>query len=465
MNHIAVSILLVVCTFVVAAAGQQPVDDARVFSWLPEGLPVEPATGIQIDKTFKPTDSQWGQGLDEHEVFHARLSPKGGNWEIGIGQGGQIYSIRGPFGQAIPPQVHQGSQWNDEVWQLVAVSQKWQRYAGQSGWPYYIHGSGIYLKDPKHSKNFYCPIVAESFDPDRRSYTLMTWGQQAHVPTPFRSGVFYTTRLRVIDEITLEVVYGVHNWGEDVLDFFNVPWGGVRATTFPVREIAQANGQLIPQSGSFPTPKQGKPLTESQGWLLFSISDKPDSPSLGLVVGREVDATWPEAEQLWRGGYAGNPEQPNKRDYFVTALIVRGPLQPGESFWASRFYVIGPRADVIQRCVSLAGEAKVRRIQWNKQTAPRLGEQHWAVPVPGTQPQFLITDLAGNKSVITTDPYTFADKQPVANPMKKNDPRYEDYENLKLLRPYATRGACAWRFLGFIQPDVIQPETASLDSK
>lgn len=428
-----------------------------MFQWLPADDPAKPPSALEVSKAYAPSGSVWDKSLDEKQVFHAKLTSPGAAWQIRVGKGGQIYSLRGPFGEAIPPQIHRGSQWNDEVLQLVAVSQTWQRYAKQSGWRYFIHGSGTYVRDPQFDRTFYCPIVAEQFDAARQTYTVMNWGQQAHVPTPFRSGVLFTTRWRVIDKMTVEVVYGVHNWGDDVLDFFNVPWGGVRATTFPVRQIANADHSrakpaLTDQVGSFPTPKQGQPMSQTGGWMLFSQDRKAASPSLGLVIGTDREP-WPGARFMWRGGYAGNPARPNPRDYFVTTIILQGALNPGESFWARRYFVIGPRDAVAERCAELAESATVQRCQWNAQTAPRIDDERFAVPLHGGKPLFRLQRPGDPNPIVTHDPYHFAGKQPVVNPLAAHDPRFADYQRMQLLRPYIDSDGMTWQFLGFTLPD------------
>ena len=83
-----------------------------------------------------------------------------------IGKGGQVYSLRGPFGESVPPScTGEGpsrSPWNDEVWQFVTVCSKYnglkslQRSenmpdtvleaitALQYKSTFFIHNSGIY---------------------------------------------------------------------------------------------------------------------------------------------------------------------------------------------------------------------------------------------------------------------------------------------------------------------------------
>jgi len=42
---------------------------------------------------YKPSGSEWNPGVDEKQVFLASI--ESGNWRLGVGKGGQIYSLRG----------------------------------------------------------------------------------------------------------------------------------------------------------------------------------------------------------------------------------------------------------------------------------------------------------------------------------------------------------------------------------
>ena len=58
--------------------------------------------------TFTPSKSLWAKGLDESKVFHGELihtqNPKR-DFSLRMGKGGQIYSLRGPFGESVPSVV------------------------------------------------------------------------------------------------------------------------------------------------------------------------------------------------------------------------------------------------------------------------------------------------------------------------------------------------------------------------
>ena len=92
-------------------------------------------TSISLDYT--PSTSLWAEGLDEKQVFHAQIQheqDENNSFTLRIGKGGQIYSLRGPFGESVPPSCTgkgpSRSPWNDEVWQFVTVC---SRYNGTKG--------------------------------------------------------------------------------------------------------------------------------------------------------------------------------------------------------------------------------------------------------------------------------------------------------------------------------------------
>ena len=59
--------------------------------------------------------------MDESKVFHAVFQTE--HLRLGIGKGGQIYSMRGPFGEGVPPQRLKAP-WIDEVWHLVVTNEE-----------------------------------------------------------------------------------------------------------------------------------------------------------------------------------------------------------------------------------------------------------------------------------------------------------------------------------------------------
>src|SRR5438132_3809264 len=130
---------------------------------------------------YSSSGSQWATGLDEQEVFFASLKhaeDADTSWEIRIGKGGQLYSIRGPFGESQAPQAQPNAHWIDQIFQLVGVNLAKNKSA--AGHPYFIHQAGDYLNDPILKATFYSPMLASEFDASGRMASALTWGQQAH---------------------------------------------------------------------------------------------------------------------------------------------------------------------------------------------------------------------------------------------------------------------------------------------
>jgi hypothetical protein len=432
MNQITglISSLFVLLLHVTVATAS---DTAAFFDWLPAGGPARSNITLQVTHDYTPSGSRWAAGLDERQVFHVALTAPGAQWRIGVGKGGQIYSLRGPFGEAIPPQRPPLSEWNDEVWQLVAVSHLWQRHAKETGWPWFLHGSGTYRRNPTNEATFYGPIVAEHFDASQNAYSVLTWPQQPNLPTPFRSEMFFATRFRAIDALTIEVTYGVHNWGTLPADYFSLPWGGVRASRFPQRLIALPDGKFMPVTWTFSQATNWTTMADTDGWWLFA-GEEPDSPALALVMGRQREP-WPGALYRCRGGYAGLPGKTNKRDYFVVSGNLRDELKPHESFVCRQFYVVGTRREVEARARELAGQGLLAKQQWDKDRRPWFRVQR-----PGAAP------------VETRDPYLYATTVPAKNPLPADHPRHAACEGLSLITSYAPTGT-VWQFLGFRQDE------------
>jgi hypothetical protein len=171
-----------VATVLVTGCGKQPhTDDATPAAHDPNAdalLDVFPASVVQfpaeqqgstvLSSEYTPSDSLWGKHLDERNVFNFELKhmqDEANSFTVRIGKGGQLYSLRGAFGESVPPQGV-GNPWNDEVWQFVAVCGKFnvfdsgqvlseevnERFKAMNyGTTYFIHNSGAYMQMPVDS--------------------------------------------------------------------------------------------------------------------------------------------------------------------------------------------------------------------------------------------------------------------------------------------------------------------------
>jgi len=460
---------------VLALAASEAGGGSEFFAFLPSDARLKMGGEAQLSTTYEPSGSTWAKGLDEQSVFHAELGWRGsgGQWyDLRVGRGGQIYSLRGPFGESVAPQVHEGAPWIDEVWQVVSVSherQNHERFPGRgSPLAYFIHGSGIYLRDPQRTEAFYCPMLASSWDASRRRYGVLAWGQHAHVPTVYRSGALYYSMLRALGSGVIEVVYAVHNFGQDTLDYFNTPWGGVRHSSLPVHVLSRPDGSSRPVGGRFASRETTCNVAETGGWAAFTQKGgRPEARwGLGLVFGRDswrggraggaetVRLPAAHAPTRWRWGYAGNPDRPNPRDYVVAVVNPRCRVRPGQTFWF-RLYAVVDRMDRLpetaRRLVPHVDAAVTKPARADTPLvavdARALGVESpggpggalfrvYAWPAEGTRPLFLLRETATGRRCVTDDPYRFASTAPFNNPYPKDHPKHDDHENLRVLRPY-----------------------------
>jgi len=272
-------------------------------------------TSISLDYT--PSTSLWAEGLDEKQVFHAQIQHdqnENNSFTLRIGKGGQVYSLRGPFGESVPPScTGEGpsrSPWNDEVWQFVTVCSKYNGLTAiqRSGdvpestleaitaLPYkstfFIHNSGAYIPDSRTINNLYCPMLAASQTNDKRGYRSLTWGLVPQVRTIHRSPVLYYNQVRDIGNGIIELTWVVHNFSprdDIVFDFLNAPWGGTRHTSLPCHAISSPDNTLKPRDAFFPDTKPDGTISlrKTGGWKIASASKDEDSASLALVFGRD----------------------------------------------------------------------------------------------------------------------------------------------------------------------------------
>ncbi len=169
---------------------------------------------VRRDGVWSQRDKKWHPELDEQDVHHVTLQHRSvteRSWELGIGKGGQIYSMYSSFGEAMAPSSP-GSQWNDEVWQFTTIYERLlgrdlpdspgdgtrMKFANA-----FVHQSGVYTKE-KGMKPFYSPILADHFDKEERSYSVLSWGQ---IPSPSinRSGILVYTKYRDLGAGVIEM--------------------------------------------------------------------------------------------------------------------------------------------------------------------------------------------------------------------------------------------------------------------
>ncbi|NDV62073.1 hypothetical protein G0Q06_06410 [Puniceicoccales bacterium CK1056] len=411
-------------------------------------------TEFSATRELQPTVSAWTPTYSEAYVMDAELSgefPDGGmgenilSWDMRIGRGGHMYSLRTPaLGETVPPSYRSepnDSPWNDEVWQGVAVATSLNDPDADPPSKYFIHHSGVYMRDPILTEPFYSPQVAAHLDSETRSYTTINWAQHPHLEVfqdgttanDWRSDLLVFTRYRDLGKGVIEVTMGFYNYGEDILNRHNLPWGGVRRTSAEYGFISNPDGTSW---GDPVTELWGDGLTESfaetGGWAAFSDSPTGNSPVLGLVYGPESAPLIPNQTRnsLLRVGYAGgedNGTEDGWRNYMVITAVRNYVLTRGTGVWARFYFAFGSSmADLSERIQArgLTAEPELQAMEYSETDSPLIGYGYsgsgsefrvfrkrddaafhlYAHPVNGSLPLYEIIEADGSR-YLTWDPY------------------------------------------------------------
>lgn len=333
-------------------------------------LPID-KSGYTFTQEYSPTNSTWAVSdfFSEDIVFQAELNYKHTNpnqsYQLRIGKGGQIYSFRGAFGESVPPQWRNPNKknaskkaaaqapWVDEVWQMVAVdTRKNDRKNKQK---YFIHQAGVYLKNADQSAPFYSPILAEFHNEKEQSYSIVNWGQQAHtednLTAGFTSSILYYTKYTNIGNGIVQVDCMFYNFGNDVINHINTPWGGVRVSSLEYLFISNPDNTYQKEMKRFGQKRENiHHVSETGGWVAYSADDFGNSSALGLVFNRGSL----NGQNKMVYGYAGGIKRPNPRDYNVFTIVRRRMKQPisfGKSMSFRYFYVLENSVEAIKNSV------------------------------------------------------------------------------------------------------------------
>ncbi|THF75256.1 hypothetical protein [Cohnella fermenti] len=445
-------------------------------------------------------NDKWAAGLNERHVYHASIVHRqtaDTSWELRIGKGGQLYSLTGPFGEAIPPQssadTPMSGGWVDEVIQPVSINRGLNNPDTQfpqsvyDSMAYYIHQAGVYEgKDTEalgRNRFFYSPALAYGWDATDHSYSMLNWGQQAHIPNIHKSGILYYEKVRDAGDGIIEVTYVLSNFGSDRIDDITLPWGGVRKSNLPDHVVSETDGSYTAIGGDFSDPANRLSLADTGGWAAFAQdADDEDGYALGWVFGTDKhygeDTSFQYARNTWAWGDA------NRDDYLVGGVGGNFYLEPGQTMYYRHYWVVGKLADVQTKANALAdsvdygllsfveGDAdliplytKTEGSQTVLTREPQSGHSPalhtYAEPVAGSQPLFLVKDTTTGEYKLSFDPYEFADTAPFANPYPTTDPKYADYQNRTLYKQYDGKLAYV-DLLGFAMP-ADKADTANYD--
>lgn len=388
-------------------------------------VPAAERGGTTISLEYAPSGSVWAEGLDERQVFLAQLAHTQGqddSFALRVGLGGQIYSLRGAFGESVPPSWRDAradrSPWNDEVWQFVAVCSRYNGVeallrAGKTpqeiherfkASPYkssfFIHNSGAYIPGESAVQSLYCPLLAFEADAAARTIRTLNWGLVPQVRTIHRSPVLFSCQTRDVGDGIIELTWVVHNFSprdDIVFDFLNAPWGGTRLTSLPVHAISGPDGQPRPRAEVFPADKSHAAIdvATTDGWRVASANDADDAASLALVFGRDrhLEAERAKAargephcqqgpsllrdylahapqlyDKLWQD-WRTRPEN-SFRNYDVIEFIPKLRLVPQTTIWYRVFLVVNRRDRAIELARSLVDKVDYGLLTFDPAATP-----------------------------------------------------------------------------------------------
>jgi hypothetical protein len=187
-------------------------------SFIDSVAPTNNTVSTNISRNYDPSNSAWSVNYSEGYVMDTRISStsfidSSKNWELRVGKGGQIYSLKtNSLGETVPPQYRnsdggQWAPWVDEVWQTVSVYNK-------DGDSKFNHSAGIYIKDPILTEPFYTPRLATEIDEPNKSFYSMNWMQPAGklYTEDNPSHIINLTKYKDLGDGVIEVTLGMYNY-------------------------------------------------------------------------------------------------------------------------------------------------------------------------------------------------------------------------------------------------------------
>lgn len=459
-------------------SGEQPLVELFPESSAPTFY--EKKSELVLREHFAPGQrfSKWHPEVDEKDVFQARLQHKSvteRSWELGIGKGGQIYSIYSSFGEAMPPQTPH-SRWMDEAWQFTTIYEPLLgRDLPKEIRPFsnsFIHQSGIYTRE-KEIKPFYSPILATHFDPQERSYSVLSWGQIPHASIN-RSGVLVYAKYRDLGAGAIEVTYVAYNFEKEPMTCLS-PWGGVRTSVFPEHVVSNPDGSyrfFDPFHYNYDRLEGCRiHFKNTGGWAAATANaDDPYSWAIGVVFGKGPEGAGEHYRRPPR--YDCGDSRHGTRDYTVQTTVMYVKDVPGTAHMVRMYFVIGTLAKVAEKANRLADHAGHQALELTETDTPlaplyarRIGKDTvlsreaagnplchaYAWPVRSSVPLFLMRNNETKRHFVTTDPYAQCDREPFDNPFEPGHKLHDKYENRTVYRPYLKKAE--WiELLGFVVP-------------
>ena len=448
----------------------QNIGSENLFSVFPASSFTDNTTGVfTFSPTFSSSNSAWEIDWNETEVFSKLFKfdhPTNTNesFEFRFGKGGQIYSFKSSFGEAIPPQwrpkynetgsvissdtpsIVNGeilsekgnwAPWVDEIWQLVSSDQNDFTTEIESGIPVEkvntrnIHQAGSYLNNFAHRSSdlttpFYSPIVASNYDEAKQEYSMIIWAQSENPsyvydgrsdcnpchPDRFKPFSLYYLRYKNIGDGVVQVDYLIYNYHKTrETNFFNVPFLGIRNSVFP--HFFLSNPDTTYSLTTMPNFNEGvtKRNTLTNGWAAFSGSADGNSPSLGFVFGNNTNGY-----ADFRYGNALGPD--NIRD--ATVLSYRllkandnyWTLKEGKSLIGTYFMVLGSNISAISNKIQTKNLVSLANTELTDITSLNNNNIYYKITLDGLG-GYTISESSAENNTINFKSKPFKNSSPV----------------------------------------------------
>ncbi len=367
------------------------------------------------ESSINSDPSDW-LGLDEKQVFYRKLTHReeGHSWEIKIGKGGQLYSIKIPvLGELIGYQRKNFGQWVDEVYQHT-IPYPPQQTKAEKVVDGDIHQAGYYImSDLDKSKKLlpesvYSPLFAYQYNSTSNSVSYTTWPQHAHLPRRYSDNqVFINQKIKDLGGGVIEINVEINNWGNVSYTRFGLPWASLRERTLPMQIISDYDGNYREAIHTNFNKAPALKLTEGNtgGWIAFTSSGSPLAYGIGIVYGRKHTKV-EKKNGFIRWGNFDSP-QISGIDFSLVTVKRFVDLAAGETLLCRYYLVLGTLADIQAKANLL--ESKVTL---TKRTIPLKQAERLAVCL--TANKVLKRGCAKDEAPLF---YTFKDFMPSSKPL------------------------------------------------
>ena len=102
-------------------AGAQSLDSMRLQVFSPSDLAPDASQNVAFSQQYTPSGSTWLLDFDESSVFQAEMNiaapgSEFNSYQIRIGKGGNLYSLRGRLPKSVPPQFRPDPWVSGNLW-------------------------------------------------------------------------------------------------------------------------------------------------------------------------------------------------------------------------------------------------------------------------------------------------------------------------------------------------------------